>query len=291
MLKISLVMATAGRKDEVREFVTSLTKQTSKSFELIIVDQNGDDRLDSVVDYARSVGVDITHIKHPVKSLSGARNAGTAIAKYELVAYPDDDCWYDDRVIEGVINRFEYDPKLDGLVARWVEEDPVGEESQQLSLVQSRQFRGILASSITIFVKKSLLRKSGGFDERLGVPGWFGSGEETDLVMRCLAYGAIIRYMPDIVVHHPYEYPRIGMQQICRRIRNRARGTGALYSKNRLSLFVILRGLFGPLIRILRPPYSLRNALANFCMLLGRIEGFLKWGYVSRRAVGKDFRK
>lgn len=277
-LKISLVMATAGRADEIRRFILSLENQTSSAFELIVVDQNDDDRLAPIVARVLECGMDITHLKHPVKSLSGARNVGTAIARYDLIAYPDDDCWYDDRVVEGILSRFEQDRGLDGIVARWDEEDPFGKGSQTLSLSESRRFRGVQPSSITIFVKKDLVLKIGGFDERLGVPCWYGSGEETDLVMRCLEQGATIRYMPDIIVHHAYG-PDMSqdLHQICARTRNRARGTGALYARHWLSPRVVVRGLLSPLMKVFFPPYSVRRIVANLCMILGRIEGLVSW--------------
>lgn len=289
MNQVSLIMATAGRTNEISDFFASLEKQTSKAFELIIVDQNDDARLEPIVARAQAAGLDITHLQLPLKNLSKARNSGTAIAKYELVAYPDDDCWYDDRVIEGVISRFDYDARLDGLIARWVEEDSVGAETSQLLLTECRQFRGIQPSSITLFLKKALVQKIGGFDERLGVPNWFGSAEETDLVMRCLGQESTLQYMPDILVHHPYGLnPHTHLHQLCMRARNRARGTGALYVKNQLPFRVIARGLFSPLMRAVARPFGIRRAIVNSYLALGRIEGLVKWAYTNGRGHNKS---
>ena len=44
-MKVSLVLATVGRADDVGRLVQSLVGQTSTDFELIVVDQNADERL------------------------------------------------------------------------------------------------------------------------------------------------------------------------------------------------------------------------------------------------------
>ena len=57
MSRISLVMATLGRVREIEDFVQSLTSQTYKDYELIIVDQNPDDRLIPVINLTRDLGI------------------------------------------------------------------------------------------------------------------------------------------------------------------------------------------------------------------------------------------
>ena len=44
-MSFSLIMATLGRTDEPRRFLDSLESQTFRDFELILADQNDDDRI------------------------------------------------------------------------------------------------------------------------------------------------------------------------------------------------------------------------------------------------------
>jgi len=48
-LKFTLIMATVDRVNEINSFLESLKEQTYRNFELIIADQNDDDRLDSII--------------------------------------------------------------------------------------------------------------------------------------------------------------------------------------------------------------------------------------------------
>ncbi len=120
-LKASLVMATLGRVTEIDRCVDSLAAQTRRDFELIVVDQNPDDRLVPVVARARALGMECHHLRQSEPNACKARNTGIESAKGEVVAFPDDDCWYERNVVERVLDRFEQQSKLDGLVIRWEE--------------------------------------------------------------------------------------------------------------------------------------------------------------------------
>jgi GT2 family glycosyltransferase len=127
-------------------------------------------------------------------------------------------------------------------------------------------------------MRRKLVEKISGFDENLGIPRWFGAGEETDFIMRCLDSGAIIKYVPDVRVHHSVNSVLSnGIGEMVRKTRSRARGTGALYKKHRLSWFVILRGLISLFLKSFLPPYSLRMIVVNLTTIVGRIEGLLCW--------------
>ena len=80
----------------------------------------------------------VRHLKHATRSLSSARNAGLALAHHEIVAFPDDDCWYDSRVIQQVTESFARDARLDGLVARWAEAYPGSTAAHTLRLGRVR---------------------------------------------------------------------------------------------------------------------------------------------------------
>lgn len=74
-MKFSLITATYGRTAEVRMLLESLTRQTYKDFELILVDQNPHFELrDLTEEYASRI--DIRYVRSEVKGLSYNRNIG-----------------------------------------------------------------------------------------------------------------------------------------------------------------------------------------------------------------------
>lgn len=282
-MKLSLILATVDRTEDLDRFVNRLAGQTDKRFELIIVDQNTDDRLLPIVKRAESAGIFVRHIRFAVRSLAAARNHGLPYAAYDLVAFPDDDCWYEQDVVERIIRRFSEDSSLSGIQARWAEAQPRPGDAYQLSLKAWRKFRGIGASSITLFLRASLVKQLGGFDARLGVPGWFGSGEEIDLVLRGLDGGAKIKYAPEVIVHHAFDdRGALSSGAYCRKARIRARGVGAIFVKHRLSLWVMARGILSPLVKLMVRPWQIRNGMRNLCVAFGILEGMANWVYRER---------
>jgi len=197
-----LVVATVGRVEELDRFFGSLERQTHAAFRVLIVDQNADDRVDTVV--ANHASLDIVQLRSP-KGLSRARNVALAQLSAELVAFPDDDCEYPKDLLEHVARRLAQSSDLDGLCGRAI--DGHGQSSPawaQDSALLTRDNLWNRAISFTIFLRSSVAAAVGEFDERLGLgSGTRGaSGEETDYLVRALATSARIEYDPDLVVLH-----------------------------------------------------------------------------------------
>src|SRR2546427_827401 len=102
-MKFSLVQATLGRTGELARFLRELDQQTYRSFELIVVDQNPDQRLAPILAPYES-RFPVFHVRSE-KGLSRARNVGMRQIGGDVVAFPDDDCWYPPHLLEWVRNR------------------------------------------------------------------------------------------------------------------------------------------------------------------------------------------
>jgi glycosyltransferase involved in cell wall biosynthesis len=191
MLTFSLIVSTITRTTEVEYLLGSISSQRFPGLECIVVDQNGDRRVKDIADRWNS------HLKLQViesaPGLSRARNVGLPLATGDILAFPDDDCWYSESLLANVSNWFESHPKFDILTVgakdldgtssgnRWVQD--------QCELRPSNVFRTTFSS--TIFLRRTPATQSARFDESLGVGSGtcFGCGEETDYVLRLLQSG------------------------------------------------------------------------------------------------------
>lgn len=275
---ISLILATVGRTDELDRMFDSLAAQTFNNFEVIVVDQNQDERLRPHLERARHRGLAIRHLKQSQPNLAAARNTGIDAASGKWVGFPDDDCWYAPDLLQRVVDRFSRQDEPSGVVVRWTEQDEQPMAAGNLSWERSSAFRDIPVSSITLFCSRSLAVEINGFDSRLGVGQWFGAGEETDFVLRALRTGALFTYDPEAEVHHAVSSGKPeATPQARQALRYRARGTGALYAKHHLPLWVIVRGLIAPVLRpLLKGSFGADLAL-GCAVVLGRLDGLLGW--------------
>ena len=124
-MKFSLVVATKNRVHEVDRFLRSLTTQVTTqvgenqdvTFEVILVDQNPDDRLSLVV-HRYSPLFPLIHLKQETPGTSRARNRGIGLATGDIIAFPDDDCVYPAGFLIQVTDFFEAEPSWEGLAVR-----------------------------------------------------------------------------------------------------------------------------------------------------------------------------
>lgn len=89
--RYSIIIPVYNRPDEVGELLTSLTKQTYKDFEVIIVEDGSTLRCDKVIDQFR----DVLRIQYFFKPNSGpgpSRNFGFGHARGEYLVVFDSDC-------------------------------------------------------------------------------------------------------------------------------------------------------------------------------------------------------
>jgi glycosyltransferase involved in cell wall biosynthesis len=200
---LTLIVCTKGRTAQLSRLLQSLRGQTDKRFAAVIVDQNARGFLDPVLEPFPDLP--IIHASSP-QGASRARNMGLSLAKTELVGFPDDDCWLPPSTIADVIGRFAREPSLDVVTGRTV--DAEGRESVTKHLPASCSISignvFLTGNTSSFFSNTRVARAVGGFDETLGVGSgtMFGSGEETEFLLRCLAVGANVHYAHDLVVHH-----------------------------------------------------------------------------------------
>ena len=200
----SLIVATIGRVAELERLLASLEVQSCRDFEVIVVDQNSDDRLVPLL--ARHSGLTMQHLRSAA-GLSRARNAGLRIARGDIVAIPDDDCWYPRDLLAAVKDWFASHPQfgLLGTATRTAENRLSGPNSPPTPRVCTRQNVWSCAVSTALFMRSSVSASVGDFNQNIGVgaASAYQSGEETDYILRAFERGFAMWYEPALTVHHP----------------------------------------------------------------------------------------
>ncbi len=201
---ISLITASWNRVDEPERLLKSLDSQSYGDFELIVADQNGDDRLEAVL--RQHSRLRIHHIRLE-RGLSRARNAGLHLAHGEIIAFPDDDCWYPPELLAKV--RDWFDQHTEFAVLFVATHDERGQlMSPKFPLAQGPcTKRSVLRCAVTFnaFVRAQAIEAIGFFREDIG-PGTssvYQSGEDLDYLIRPIEHGFRAWYEPSLAVYHP----------------------------------------------------------------------------------------
>jgi GT2 family glycosyltransferase len=201
-LRFDLVTATVDRTASLELLLRSLSAQTHRRFRLVVVDQNGDDRVSSLL--AAHPEVEAVHLNSP-RGLSRARNVALPRLTADVVAFPDDDCTYAHDLLERVARRFMGEPALDGITGRAVDPDGSSDPSWETraSVLDAHNLWNRVIS-FALFLRRDLVARLGAFDERLGLGAGtlWSSGEEVEYVVRAIRSGARIEYDPHVTVTH-----------------------------------------------------------------------------------------
>jgi glycosyltransferase involved in cell wall biosynthesis len=271
----SLVMATRGRTTEVAEFLDALLAQGRDDAEVIVVDQNGDDRLVSVLaPYAGRVA--LTHLRSSVAKANHARNLGLRAARGAIVGFPDDDCLYPPGLLAQVEAAFA-DPSLSVLTG------PAASPAGGLGSGRWRAEGGAIDGTnawtsvieFNLWLRRPVVLALGGFDEAMGPGTPIGSAEGNDLVLRAVAAGHAARYDPALRVIHPDK--RL-TEVATARARLYGRGLGFALRRHGVAagtwLPFFIRPIGGIVVSLLK---LRRHEAAYYAMtVLGRAEGFLR---------------
>ncbi|MDD5728819.1 MAG: glycosyltransferase family A protein [Victivallales bacterium] len=280
-LLISLIIGYVERNTCLRMLLDSLAKQTFKQFEVIIVDQSADNQAKVISQqYRQYYPVSIIHAP-PAQGISRARNIGLKKALGYWCAFPDDDCVYPDNLLEKVRNWLSSNPGYCGLSCL------VTDCNNHFSAggYMSRQENDISFSNIwrtvvspSLFLKTEDVIAVGGFDERLGVgvkSQWCG-GEETEMVMKLIEDGCVIRYYPAYKVIHPQYQGKYDLNKMMCGWRCGC-GCGAVMKIHQtgflVSIYYAALQFFraGQQVCLLR----IKRACFHFAMALGRLYGRL----------------
>ena len=277
--RISLVVSTVGRTWELSRLLDSLLAQEFKDFDIVVVDQNLDDRIAPILEQYCPKLI-ISRIQTPKRrGISSGRNDGWRQACGEFIVFPDDDCWYPPWFLAKGIRLLD-STKAELVSGRFADETGRsinGRFASRAHFITRRSVWTAQSESAT-FYRRKLLENQGGFDEELGIGGplpW-QAAEGPDFVLRALEHSAVCYYEPSLYGFH-FEYdlddPTGKMRK---KGRMYGRGMGYVLRRHHYGFFSLLHWALRPLVtafisgirgRIHRVAYSLSVSI-------GRTEGW-----------------
>jgi glycosyltransferase involved in cell wall biosynthesis len=217
-------------------------------------------RTEEVARVAHSAGVRCIRVEEP--GLSRARNAGVARASTEIVAFTDDDCRPDAEWLDRVREHFA-DPRVAFVTGRVAAATEVGPAASTLDRRELVRYAGAqdpagIGHGANMAFRRRVLVELDRFDELLGAGAALRSGEDADMLYRCLAHGWGGVYEPRALVTH--EQWRAGREMVALRY-GYGIGNGAVRAKvarrqPRTGLTMLVRSLWrnglAPTLRALR---------------------------------------
>lgn len=201
LIDACVLIATRDRPSALSRCVAALLDGEALPREVVIVDQ-GIARAELESDRTK-----IHVIPDDGDGLSRARNVGLRAVTQPIVAVLDDDCVPSPSWLAALSRAVR---NADAVTGRVLPLPAVGQAVFAVSSRTSDRFRVFTHTTAPWHVgtggnfaaRTEILRRLGGYDERLGAGTPAAAGEDIDLIHRLLRAGARIRYDPQVLVYH-----------------------------------------------------------------------------------------
>jgi len=216
-LKISVVIPSCGRENDLIKLLESLSSASILPYEIIIVIQS-----QNTINLSGSkINKNLVNIiKDNGTGAARARNIGWGNASGDIISFIDDDAIACKDWVKNIIESFNLKQFNTGIVSgkiiptfqevnqNWKLSDklryilPSYDQGENIELFKNNSF----PPSVNYSVRKNILEKTGGFNEKLGVNSGKNIqifGEDSDLSQRIRKLGYEIIYNPGVAVYHP----------------------------------------------------------------------------------------
>lgn len=223
---VSVVILTWNRRDDLRESLLKLKRQSHKNLEIVVVDNHSEDGTVSMLEKEFK---EVKLIKLPKNIGVEGYNIGFKESKGEYVVVLDDDSSPLRDTIKKAIPIFTSNPKL-GIIAGNIKNPDGGSETNDWVSVyekikgptHGKAFPWFTFIGCGAVIKKEVFKKAGYYP-----PEYFLYWNENDFSARVLAAGYEIEYHPEIVFEH-----RVSKSQ-------RPSGRKAFYATRNMYWFVL----------------------------------------------------
>jgi cellulose synthase/poly-beta-1,6-N-acetylglucosamine synthase-like glycosyltransferase len=205
---ISLIVCSRNRCHQLTRCLESICQITwDREWELVIVDNGSTDGTSAMVqEFVRTASIDAVYLREPEPGKSNGLNAALKIARAEIVAFTDDDCYPAPDFMARTWSAF-VDSSVGYITGRIMLHDPtdyamtINESTQPLQFPGGQYLRPGAVMGANMAFRRSVLLDIGGFDPMFG-PGTPYVVEDHDVAVRAGAMGWNGLYCPEVVVRH-----------------------------------------------------------------------------------------
>lgn len=208
-MQISLIICTRNRPRQLARCLEAVERMAKPpGFELVIVDNGSTDETASLIqNYASKCSYAVRYAFESAPGLGRARNRGLSVARGQIIAFTDDDCYVDQGFATAVLQTFQADENIGFMGGRILLHDP---EDLPITIMEStepvpyppRHFipAGRIQGANVAF-RRTALEQAGGFHPLLGA-GTPYPAEDIEMVGRLSAMGWAGLYTPVPTVRH-----------------------------------------------------------------------------------------
>jgi glycosyltransferase involved in cell wall biosynthesis len=223
---ITVALCTHNHADRLARTLETLVdlNPPGRPWELLVIDNGSTDGTPALLARAEwhPAGVLVRVVREERLGLSNARNRALREARGEYLLFMDDDETPDPEWLcayERAMEAFEPDALggrievffEDGVRPRWLQDELLG----FLGKLDHGEARWLDAPGTPIFGGNFAFRRGvfdtiGDFDARLGRMGKANiGGEDTEIYRRLLAHGCRVRWVPQAIIHHRIQTPKL----------------------------------------------------------------------------------
>ena len=244
-IKFSLIICTLNRTNILKKCLHSISLSKYKNLEIIVVDQSQNSSTKALV--LNELTLNIKYIYIEKKGLSNARNIAIKHSTGNYIALIDDDAYYDEyyfwEAYECIKRKMNSKLVYSGFIFDNLKNQPF---CKYKSIKNRFKFNVIdvfkFAPSAGLIFPKTLFSECGYFDTMFGCGSYFGSSEETDLLLRALKRHYIVQYNENMKLNHPIlqtsDYNSLYSVNY-KKVASYAFGTGALIRKHICGRFFV----------------------------------------------------
>ncbi len=232
-IDISVVICTYNRADMLADTLESflkLKKPAEYKYELLIVDNNSNDRTNEIVAQYENSHTNIRYVFEPLAGLSFARNRGISEARGNIVAFVDDDVFFDCNWLIELSNILSDHPEAACFggksIPKFEAEIPDWYENEFLQVYGSTNSGEVIKwmefpehpFGLNMAFRRDIFEQIGAFNTQLGRKKKnLLSSEELDIFWRVNNCGLKVIYSPHALLYHRIPAERISKEWIISR--------------------------------------------------------------------------